>query len=191
MANYLILGCGYTGRVLEQLLSSAGHQVICTSRSKDGYVRFELEDQGTWGKLPQSVDGTFITLPFKDKEVAAKFVSELLPALGKVVFMGTTSAFRVSREHQVVHESSEIDPDNERNRAESELLAAGCVAVYSAGIYGPDRSPLNWIKSGRVTANDRFVNFIHVQDLAQVLYRAMGAGQPDRKSTRLNSSHPK
>ena len=189
MASYLILGCGYTGRVLEQLLLSEGHQVTCTSRSRAGHVRFELEDEDTWAGLPQSVDGTFITLPFKDREIAVKFVSELMPALGKVVFMGTTSAFRVTREHQVVNESSEIDVDNERTRAESELLAAGCLAVYSAGIYGPDRSPLNWIKSGRVTANDRFVNFIHVQDLAQVLYRAMCVGQPGARYI-ASDGHP-
>ena len=178
MASYLILGRGYTGKVLEKLLLSRGHQVTCTSRSDPAAVRFVIEDDETWAVLPQNLDGTFITLPFKDRLIASRFAGELLPALGKTVFMGTTSAFRVSREHQVVDEHSEIDPDNARNQAESELLAAGCVGMHSAGIYGPDRSPLNWIKSGRVTANDRFVNFIHVEDLAKVLYGAMRLGKP-------------
>ena len=92
--------------------------------------------------------------------------------------MGTTSAFLVQQEHQVVREDSAIDPDVERNRAEHELINAGCVCVHSAGIYGPNRSPINWIQDGRVAPSDRYVNFIHVDDLATVLYRAMLFGDP-------------
>ena len=116
MASYLLLGRGYTGRVLEQLLLSEGHHVTCTARSGAEAIRFVLEDEQTWAALPQFVDGTFITLPFKDRAIAGSFVDGLLLNLGKIVFMGTTSAFLVTQEHQVVDEDTGIDPDNERNR---------------------------------------------------------------------------
>ena len=178
MASYLVLGRGYTGRVLERLLVSEGHRVTCTARSHPDLLRFVLEDETTWTGLPQKISGTFITFPFINWVSSRRFVNRLLPALGKTVFMGTTSAFLVTEEHQVIRENSEINPDDERNRAEAELLAAGCVGVHSAGIYGPDRSPLDWIQRGRVTVNDRYVNFIHVEDLAQVLFRSMCIGDP-------------
>ena len=37
------------------------------------------------------------------------------------------------------------------------------------------------IEDGRVTPSDRYVNFIHVDDLARVLYQAMVAGERDAR----------
>ena len=178
MAKYLILGRGYSGRVLERLLKSHGHQVTCTSRHHIDQLQFNLDDEKTWGILPREIDGTFITLPFKKRVIANRFADQVIPGLGKVVFMGTTSAFLVEKEHQWIRENSDLDPDNDRNAAESELVRAGCICVHSAGIYGPNRSPIDWIEDGRVTPSDRYVNFIHVEDLARVLYQAMALAEP-------------
>ena len=164
--------------MLDRLLQSDGARVLSTSRSKTGTIHFVLEDERTWSNLPDAVDGTFITLPLNNPRLARAFASQVVSGLGKVVLMGTTSAFRIREDHQVIHEDSELDEDNLRNRAESQLIDAGAIGVHAAGIYGPGRSPLEWIRDGRVTPNDRFVNFIHVNDLARVLVQAMSRGQP-------------
>jgi nucleoside-diphosphate-sugar epimerase len=47
-----------------------------------------------------------------------------------------------------------------------------------AGIYGPGRSPYDWIKTGRVTVSRKFVNLIHVEDLAEICAAALRHGTP-------------
>ena len=47
-----------------------------------------------------------------------------------------------------------------------------------AGIYGPDRNPLNWIRQGRVGPSRKYVNLIHVEDLAAICLAAVKKGTP-------------
>lgn len=176
MEKYLILGHGYSGKELEKILLSNGSQVVCTSRQQSGQIHFDLENKDTWGNLPTDVVGTFITMAFNEQETTNAFVETLLPRLGKVVIIGTTSAFQVDQQHQVIDENSTLKKSNHRNQAELELIKAGAICVHSAGIYGPGRSPVNWIQDGRVSANDRLVNLVHVHDLARVLIQAMRIG---------------
>ncbi len=42
-----------------------------------------------------------------------------------------------------------------------------------AGIYGPNRSPIDWIDAGRVSPSRKYVNLIHVEDLARVCLAAL------------------
>jgi len=45
-----------------------------------------------------------------------------------------------------------------------------------AGIYGPGRNPLDWIRQGRVGISDRYVNLIHVADLAGICLAMLDEG---------------
>jgi nucleoside-diphosphate-sugar epimerase len=54
----------------------------------------------------------------------------------------------------------------------------GAIVLRVAGIYGPGRNPLDWIRSGRVSPSRRYVNLIHVEDLAAICLAAMEKGKP-------------
>ena len=47
-----------------------------------------------------------------------------------------------------------------------------------AGIYGHGRNPLDWIRQGRVGPSQKFVNLIHVEDLAAICLLALSKGKP-------------
>jgi nucleoside-diphosphate-sugar epimerase len=44
-------------------------------------------------------------------------------------------------------------------------------------MYGPRRNVLDWIQQGRVTASSRYVNLIHVEDLAAICILALERGR--------------
>jgi nucleoside-diphosphate-sugar epimerase len=176
--QYLILGRGYTGRTLEKFITAQGHQVRCTSRTNPELIQFDLKDESSWKNLPKDNNGTFITLALNDLVLAEKFIAKMATQLGKVIFISTTSVFLVDEIDQLITEESALDENNPRKQAEDKLIEAGGIRVYSAGIYGPGRSPVNWVKRGRVGLNDGYVNLIHVEDLVQVLWKAMLLGKP-------------
>ena len=47
-----------------------------------------------------------------------------------------------------------------------------------AGIYGPGRNPLDWIRQGRVGPSRKYVNLIHVEDLAGICLAVIEKGKP-------------
>ena len=46
-----------------------------------------------------------------------------------------------------------------------------------AGIYGPGRNPLDWIRAGRVRSSRKYVNLVHVQDLARICLATLAHGK--------------
>jgi nucleoside-diphosphate-sugar epimerase len=56
-----------------------------------------------------------------------------------------------------------------------ELLRSiyGATVLRVAGIYGPGRNPVDWIHTGRVAPSPKYVNLIHVEDLAAACLAAL------------------
>jgi nucleoside-diphosphate-sugar epimerase len=54
----------------------------------------------------------------------------------------------------------------------------GAIVLRVAGIYGPGRNPLDWIRQGRVGPSRKYVNLIHVEDLAAICLLALNKGKP-------------
>ena len=52
------------------------------------------------------------------------------------------------------------------------------VLLRVAGIYGRGRNVLDWIRRGRITDVNRFVNLVHVEDLAGICLRALERARP-------------
>jgi hypothetical protein len=178
MKRALILGSGYSGKVLHTLLKSLKYDVICTRRSPgDSDVVFDLNRSETWSDLP-SVDATFWMFPCEPKDLVEKFLSEKGPSLGRVVCVGTTSSYLVSHEGAVVIETSPIHREEPRVQGELVALRHGAIIVRSAGIYGPARDPRRWVIEGRVSPSPKLVNFIHVEDLAAILVAVSERGRP-------------
>jgi nucleoside-diphosphate-sugar epimerase len=179
--KHLILGSGYVGKSLAAYIKALGHEVFATSRSGGEYIHFELEDKSTWFNIPGGIDRTILTLAVRDSSLVSEFLKSLGSKLGRMVFISTTSAFKVSANDQTITETSELDLDNPRVQAETQLLKGGAVCIFASGIYGPGRSPLRWVKEGRVGKSERFVNFIHRDDLVNIIWNALCVAQPGTK----------
>src|SRR5207237_4718199 len=51
------------------------------------------------------------------------------------------------------------------------------IVLRVAGIYGPGRNPLDWIRQGRIGPSRKYVNLIHVEDLAAICLAAIEKGK--------------
>jgi nucleoside-diphosphate-sugar epimerase len=54
----------------------------------------------------------------------------------------------------------------------------GAIVLRVAGIYGPNRNPIDWLRTGRVGPSRKYVNLIHVEDLAAICLAALARGNP-------------
>jgi len=172
----LLLGFGYTAKAL---LSSFENEkrVATTSRKGTPHIQFDLEDESTWDSLPQS-KMTFWTFPAAPVELVKKFYKQNGDKLGRLIVVGSTSALIPPNPHAVVNEKSSLDESIERVQGEVWLQRQGATFVLSSGIYGPGRNPIDWIKKGYIGKSEKFVNMIHVEDLASILIQAGRYGKP-------------
>ena len=171
--DYLILGHGYTAQFLSQTIKNPepDAQQVSTSRSDSNFHYFDLEDPEIWDQLPQA-KVTFWTFPPSPLDLVKNFYNENKSKLGKLVVIGSTSAFKTESPHQDVDEQTPFDTSVERAEAEEFLKNNGAVLVMSSGIYGPNNNPVNWVTNGYVGKSEKFVNMIHVEDLAQFTFNA-------------------
>lgn len=181
----VVLGAGYTGRALIHLLEKEGIEVVASNRSPEVYskrfasvrqIRFDLLDEATW-RIP-SCDGCVILFPPAPPESVERIAPLFMRQCKKLVVIGTTSSYRSSVEHEILDETAGLDLESPRVRGEEYLRRLGGVVLRSAGIYGPGRNPLDWLRSGRIASLEKYVNLIHVEDLAAVIVAALDRAEP-------------
>lgn len=173
----LILGAGYTGKVLSQLLKEKAYAVSETNRQV-----FLLEDPSTWKNLPKAKI-CFWMFPAEPVELVQEFIQktwgeETIRSQDlRMVVVGTTSSILVDQPDQEVDELSGINISEARVKGEEYIRSLGGIVVRAAGIYGPQRNPMDWVRKGLVGRSPKYVNFIHVEDLAQILLAAAERGR--------------
>lgn len=178
--DFLILGSGYSGPFLRSYIESQepDSKIFESSRTKDRKdLVFNLQDESTWKNLPNAKQ-TFVLFAVEDSELAQKFLDLNKAKLGKIVVCSSTGFFKTDFPDQEVTEETEIDLSNKRVAAEESFRLNGAIVVHASGIYGPKRNPVEWLDTGRVSASEKFVNLIHIEDLCQFLYQAMSLGNP-------------
>ena len=178
----VILGSGYTGRSIWNLATQQSLPVLASSRRPElhlAYVeprsrlRFDLADSATWPVLPPDVDLIW-TFPAAPLEQVQAFAGQYCGPSHKLVVLGSTSAYDEDGGHEEgvapwIDETSPINTDLPRVQGEEYLRRYyGATVLRVAGIYGPGRNPLEWIKQGRIGPTDKFVNLVHVEDLARL-----------------------
>ena len=183
MKKLLVLGRGYVGCALESFEQNI-YDIQAASRSDGASFVFDLMQKETWENLP-SVDATIWTFPAVPLAQVQDFYKALSEKLGRIVIIGTTGSFEVEYSGQVVNEESPINSDQPRVIGENYLLEQGATVVHSAGIYGEGRDPRDWVMRGLVGPEDRYVNFIHVDDLCQFL---LAATEPEHAGKRYVAS---
>lgn len=188
----VVLGSGYTGRVVHSIGASQGKAVYATSRSplnnlagipSEYRLRFDLEQPSTWPNIPASADLIWC-FPATPLEQVQAFVRILDMTDRRIVVLGSTSAYEVTDQSNEypppwIDESAPIDLSKPRVQGE-EFLRTNCGAIVLrvAGIYGPGRNPLDWIRQGRVSPSRKYVNLIHAEDLAAICLAAIEKGKP-------------
>ncbi len=187
--KYLILGHGSTGHFLIEKIKAVEPNVETASTSRKGkpLVEFDLADSTSWDNLPNA-ETTFWTFPPEPEAQVKAFYHHSKRKLGKVIVVGSTSALTVAELGQEVNEETPLDEHIERVRSEVFLREQGAVLLLSAGIYGPGRNPLDWVKKGWVGKNSKWVNMVHLQDLAEFLYQACQHGVVGRTYIACNNN---
>jgi hypothetical protein len=187
-----VLGFGYTGRVVHSIGASQGKTVHVTSRSplknlagfpSEYRLSFDLEQPSTWPNIPAGADLIWC-FPAAPLEQVKAFAHTLDTTARRMIVLGSTSAYEVS-DHSTeypppwIDESAPIERTKPRVQGE-EFLRANCGAIVLrvAGIYGPGRNPLDWIRQGRVSPSRKYVNLIHVEDLAAICLAVIEKGKP-------------
>jgi hypothetical protein len=188
----IVLGSGYTGCLLHAMGTSQGRTVHATSRNppnnlssitSEQRLRFDLEEPSTWLNIPVGADLIWC-FPATPLEQVQAFARLLDAPPRRMVVLGSTSAYEVS-DHSAeypppwIDESAPIDLTKPRVQGEEYLrYEHGAIVLRVAGIYGPRRNPLDWIRTGRVSPSRKYVNLIHVEDLASICLAAIEHGKP-------------
>ncbi len=172
MRSALILGAGYTGGRLASAIKKKYPQAKVTETHRSD---FDLSREETWKNLPQ-VERTFWTFPAQPVELVRQFLDSHSNNLGLVVVIGTTSSFRTDKEEEIIKESSPLLLSEPRVQGEEEICKRGGICVRAAGIYGAARNPIEWVRNGLVGPSEKFVNFIHIEDLINILIAAAEKG---------------
>ena len=130
----VMLGSGYTGRVLHKTGTSQGKTVHATSRnplknlvdiSAEQRLRFDLEQPSTWPSIPAGADLIWC-FPATPLEQVQAFAHTLDTPTRRMIVLGSTSAYDVS-DHSAeypppwVDESTPIDLTKPRVQGEEYL----------------------------------------------------------------------
>ena len=196
----LIIGCGYVGTRLGKELVRRGHQVAGVRRTAAPElpglgiepVIADLTIAQEWQALLSGFDVVVNTASssrggaFEYRQVYLEGNRRMVGALRespprRYLAVGSTSVY-AQADGSWVNESSPVHPKSETGKilveTEQLLLQSGLpVCIFrSAGIYGPERGHLfRQFLAGTARlhgAGDRWLNMIHVDDLAQMLATA-------------------
>ena len=187
----VILGSGYTAKFVLPCAPTRYSDVFATSRvpethlqdvPSDQRIRFDLRDPATWANIPARTDLLWC-FPAEPLDAVKRFAATMVPSVHRLVVLGSTSGYDLGHERDYpppwIDESTPLDLTKPRVQGEEYLrLDCGAMVLRVAGIYGPGRNPLEWIKTGRVGPSRKFVNLIHVEDLAAVCLTALERGTP-------------
>ena len=120
--------------------------------------------------------------PAESPETVAHLAENALPKSGRLVVLGSTSAYDLAENMQkdMIDESAALDLARPRVQGEEYLrLHRKAIILRVAGIYGPGRNVVDWIRHGKVGPSSRSVNLIHVEDLAALCLLALRHGRPE------------
>jgi len=184
----VILGSGYLARFM-LFLTDFYHNVLHTSRDPEHHLmwlpqtqrlRFDLNETDTWSHIPSDADLLWC-FPASPLPAVQHFASHINAPSRPLVVLGSTSAYDAGITHDYpppwIDETAPLDLEKPRVQGEEFLRAeCGAIVLRVAGIYGPDRHPYEWIKNGRVGLSDKYVNLIHVEDLAAICLAALAHG---------------
>lgn len=216
MTDVLIIGCGYTGRRLAGRLAREGRSVtgVVSSAASAG----ELEITGVKALVrnlddpqppthPDDHERIFYLAPPPDGGTTDPRLQRFLGRIERrnpaprIVYTSTTGVYGDCG-GDLVDEGRPLNPTTDRARrradAERRLLdwsretGGEFVILRVAGIYGPGRVPVEYVRRGNAVLRDEdapFSNRIHVDDLVTACIAAMERGV-DGQAYNVSDGHP-
>jgi hypothetical protein len=180
----IILGTGYTGRRLYHQARGAGWQALATSRTPEVHlldilpeyrILFDLAQPETWESIPLPAHIIWC-FPATPLSLVQAFFASRPRASGRIIVMGSTSAYGMNC--GLITEQTPLDTELPRVQGEEYLRTQlGAVIIRLAGIYGPGRHVLDWIRKGKVRNTSKWVNLLHVDDASGICLRALEQAQ--------------
>ena len=180
----VILGAGYTGKFLYPLAKANAWQTYATSRNptihlthipEKDRLTFDLLDPESWNHIPPNAHLVWC-FPALPEQTVIEFLSMHSHERGRLIILGSTSAYG-SGQHTLVDEHTAIDDSLPRVQCEEFLRKRyGAIILRLAGLYGPGRHVLDWMRKGKITHTNKFVNLIHIEDVAAICLAALERG---------------
>ena len=197
-APLVILGAGYTGRFIYQAARRRRRPVFATSRDPDTHltfaqpyhrIRFDLRQPETWTRIPPRSDIIWC-FPALPQDVAETFAQHAVNANSRLILLGSTSAYRAGRPG-LIDERMPVNRSLLRVASEERLRATyGAVILRLSGLYGPDRHVFDWIRNGKIKNSQKYVNLIHVEDVAELCLLALQHAAPGSTYI-VSDGHPR
>lgn len=181
-APVTILGAGYVGAALLKRLPDAD----ATHRHAASGPRihpFDLDDPTTWRNPPLAGRQVVWTFPATPPERVQAFFDCCLRDVTGLIVLGSTSAYRIGDDETVpaVDEDFPLDLDQPRVAGEEWLRARGATVLQLAGIFGPGREPVDWLRRGRIRDGAKLVNLIHVDDIVVAVSHLLAHPAPGNR----------
>jgi nucleoside-diphosphate-sugar epimerase len=185
----LIVGYGYCGKYLAEEIKQNNQEVLCWSRNtpKDSNLNHQKVDiSGDDFSIPKDCETIYYLIPpprsGKTDTLLHHFLSKLDRIPKNFVYFGSSGIYG-NHDGNLVDESAELhlnyDRQYRRKDAEDQLnlfaqhsnINISCLRI--AGIYGPERIPLQKIKEDKPILNQQeapYSNCIYVKDLVKIAY---------------------
>lgn len=183
----VLLGAGYTGTFLYTLARQQERLIWASSRQPhenlpfaipSHRIEFDLARPDTWGNIPDGISLIWC-FPAVPTDMVIRFMKQTAPQVRRLLVLGSTSAYASTHaQARLVDETTEVNLTLPRVQSEEFLRQTyGAVILRLAGLYGPGRNVLDWIRRGRITNTDRYVNLIHIEDVAGICLAALERSQ--------------
>lgn len=206
MSKILIVGCGYVGTTLGELLLKRHHQVVALTRTKHVFksgilgIQGDVSDGSGFDAVPYDIDQVVYAVSANSHNDAAyeqayvvglrntiSFLTPVCKQLSRIVFVSSTGVYGQD-DGSWVDENSPCNPSgfSGKRLLEGEELCRATgkgVICRLGGIYGPGReSFIQFVTSGEAViypGYPRFSNRIHRDDCAGIIAHILGMPNPE------------
>ncbi len=185
-APLVILGAGYTGRFIYHAARQHRRPVLTTSPSPaahlsfakpDHRIFFDLRQPETWAQIPPQSDIIWC-FPALPQNTAETFAQYAIDRESRLLLLGSTSAFPGGLP-ELIDERVPVKLSMPRVSSEEHLRTMfGATVLRLSGLYGPGRHVFDWIRRGKIKNSNKYVNLVHVEDVAELCLLALRYASP-------------
>jgi len=177
-----ILGAGYVGQALLRRFPAAA---ATRRQAMPPALAFDLRDPVSWNNPPLANHTVVWTFPAEPPALVQAFSAARLQDAAGLIVLGSTSAYRVPDAADSppvsVTEASPLDLNQPRVQGEEWLRERGATVLRLAGIFGPGREPVGWLRKGLIKDGAKLVNLIHVDDIVAVIAELLAHPRPGER----------
>ena len=212
-----IIGCGWLGLPLAELLLKKNYLVKGSTTSKeklqklenykiDSYL-LEINDRGIKGKIGSfldELDVLIINIPPKSKVFPNNKYSKKIKSLAKeikkksldkIIFISSSSVYG-SNQGKIDYNTKPLpDSKNGLEILESEKIITKnkkCTVIRFGGLIGKNRHPVySLIKKSKISDPNAPINLIHLEDCIQIIYSVIKNEKWGETYLGVSPYHPK